>query len=99
MSDYESPKLPKGGRGKKAPYETKTLRVPVPCLDAINKVVATFHQTGSTEISNNCLTYDEAILEAEKIINSKMGNTKSAKNSIVKLLQVIYKHSLPLNFD
>ena len=99
MSDYESTKLPKGGRGKKAPYETKTLRVPVPCLESIEKVVTAFHQTGMTEIPNNCLTYDEAILEAEKILDSKIGKTKSAKQSIEKLLQVIYKHSLPLNFD
>jgi hypothetical protein len=99
MSDHEKPQLPKGGRGLRAPYETKTLRVPVPCLDTIEKVVATFHQNGSTEISNDCLTYDEAILEAEKILNTKMGQTKSAKQSIKKLLQVIYKHSLPLPLD
>jgi hypothetical protein len=99
MSDYDKPQLPKGGRGLRAPYETKTVRVPIPCLDAIDKVVATFHQNGSTEIDNDFLTYDEAILEAAKILNSKGNQTKSAKQSVEKLLQVIYKHSLPLPLD
>lgn len=99
MSDYKIPSLPKGGRGLKAPYETKTIRVPVPCLDAIEKVVAGYHETGKTEIEESTISYTDALLEAEKILNSKIGQTKSAKQSIEKLLQVIYKHSLPLPLD
>jgi hypothetical protein len=96
MSDYTKPQLPKGGRGLKAPYETKTIRVPVPCLDAINKLVTSYHETGKTEIEDSTLSYTDAVLEAEKILNSNIGKTKSAKKSLEKLLQVIYKLDLIL---
>lgn len=96
MSDYKIPSLPKGGRGLKAPYETKTIRVPVPCLESIEKLVAGYHETGKTEIEQSTISYTDAVLEAEKILNSKMGQTKSAKQSVEKLLQVIYGHDLTL---
>ena len=30
---------PKGGRGKKAPYDTKLARIPVPLAEQINQLV------------------------------------------------------------
>ena len=33
---------PKGGRGKKAPYETTQMRVPVPIKDQVNSLIAKF---------------------------------------------------------
>lgn len=34
--------IPKGGRGKKAPYETQQMRVPVPIKDQVNSLIAKF---------------------------------------------------------
>lgn len=91
MSDYENPRLPKGGRGKKAPYETKTIRVPVPCLEVITQIVNEYHLNGNVlQIGNNSIDRNQVMLEADKILNSSIGKTKSAKQAVKKLLQVIY---------
>ena len=34
--------IPKGGRGKKAPYETQQMRVPTPIKDQVNSLIAKF---------------------------------------------------------
>jgi len=34
--------IPKGGRGKKAPYETQQMRVPIPIKDEVNILIAKF---------------------------------------------------------
>ena len=34
--------VPKGGRGKKAPYETQQMRVPTPIKDQVNSLIAKF---------------------------------------------------------
>ena len=34
--------IPKGGRGKKAPYETTQMRVPIPIKDQVNSLIAKF---------------------------------------------------------
>jgi hypothetical protein len=89
---------PVGGRGKKAPYETKTLRVPLELLpefeDRINEYRAaviegvSVEQTVdvSTQKHSTLLEFTKAVEEAKRILKGK----RSAKVSLIKLLQVIY---------
>lgn len=96
MSDYENPKLPKGGRGKKAPYETQTVRVPVPCLESVQSIINDFRNTGNAEIKSDLIDKNNAIEIAHEILDSRIGRTKSAKQSMEKLLQVIYGEDITL---
>ncbi len=75
---------PVGGRGKKAGYETKLVRVPLPVLPEVEKAIADFRS--GIEVEQDRLSLDEALEAAKKILKSK----KSANESIKKLLQVLY---------
>jgi hypothetical protein len=91
MKDHENPKLPKGGRGKKAPYETQTVRVPLPCLESVQSIMDEFRTTGrSPKIGNDLIDKNEATRIAQEIYTSRIGRTKSAKQSLEKLLECIY---------
>jgi hypothetical protein len=74
---------PVGGRGKKAGYDTKLIRVPLPVVPGVEKAIEEF-RSGNSE--QGIVNYEEAIEAARKIVKSK----KSASESILKLLQVIY---------
>jgi hypothetical protein len=81
---------PVGGRGKKAGYETKLIRVPLPVVPGVEKAIEEFRMgNGEQEI----LSYEEAIEAARKIMRSK----KSASESLLKLLQVIYSTEIDKN--
>ncbi len=91
---------PIGGRGHKAQYKTKTIRIPVPIEPQVEKLSNIYRQAVSEGSWDNVegkellgsitpidrLTRDEAIEEAYKILKSR----KSAKISLEKLLQVLY---------
>ena len=91
---------PKGGRGKQAPYQTKTMRVPLPLVTNFENQINEFRdiaingidtQDNSSTLVLSRLNQDmidrnEAIEKAKKIIKQK----RNAKISLVKLLQVIY---------
>jgi hypothetical protein len=92
---------PVGGRGHKAPYTTKTIRIPVAIEPQVEKLTDIYRQAvsqgswddvegkellGSTTPIDR-LTRDEAIEEAYKILRGR----KSAKISLEKLLQVLYR--------
>jgi hypothetical protein len=89
---------PLGGRGKKAPYETKLLRVPVPIVQkveliiddyrnlVINGEVSEFEKYPNLAACVTPVSYSEALQRAREIIKSK----KSASDSLAKLLQVLY---------
>lgn len=79
----------KGGRGKKADYETKVIRVPLPIVSEVEKIIEDFHQGLSVNDSSEFKTLEESIVIASTILKSK----KSAKESIKKLLQVLYETS------
>ena len=82
---------PVGGRGLKAPYETKTIRVPVPVVEAVENVIDRYRGEGVVmDFCNSTLTAQEALKKARLIYKSREGRTKSAKSSMEKLLQVIY---------
>lgn len=95
---------PVGGRGHKAPYETKILRVPVPLVTDFEGMIE-YYRNGlamgidSEELMNRSiakrlgyteLKKPEALVEAKKILSSR----KSARQSLLKLLQVIYGNEI-----
>lgn len=96
MSDNK----PKGGRGIKAPYQTVVLRVPLPLLSRFESQIEEFREIAIngieddedpvtivlSRLGNDKLTRLEAIEKAKNILRQK----KSARISLLKLLQVIY---------
>lgn len=95
---------PVGGRGKKTPWETKVIRVPdllEADLDrAIKRLYEAYDQDNTLldpkfKISLEMVQANqvEVIQEAKKILRSR----KSARQSILKLLQVIYGDSITEN--
>jgi hypothetical protein len=60
---------PVGGRGKKAGYETKLMRVPLPVVPAIEKIVDDFRDGSENEPKQ--LSFDEALQAAKKIMKKK----------------------------
>lgn len=89
--------MPKGGRGLKAPYETCVMRIPVDLQPYVEEFVEEYRELKLNGIdpvdldkkfgSTKCqLGYGEARVKVEEILKQK----KSAKESIKKLLQVLY---------
>lgn len=81
--------LPKGGRGKKAPYDTRTVRIPVAVLAEVEAIAEQYRlsvlEGGEFKAGGNP-TLDEAIAIAKEVLKQK----RSAKQSVRKLLQVLY---------
>ena len=89
---------PLGGRGKKAPYETKNVRVPVPIIPKVEQMADDYRNLvingEESEFEKYphlaaCVTpvsYSEALQRAKEIVKSK----RSAVESLAKLLQVLY---------
>lgn len=63
--------IPKGGRGVKAPYSTKTLRVPSPLLPHFRKMIEAFHGVDSDYAVKEVPGLDRALLEARWILKKK----------------------------
>lgn len=81
----------KGGRGKKAPYETTHVRIPVPIKEIVEKLSADYKEGNPTELVN-AIPLDKALEEAKRIMRSK----KSAKVSMQNLLTAIYSVDVDL---
>lgn len=81
---------PTGGRGKKAPYETTHVRVPLPLKDHIDQLIEDYRLSiieGIDRPSSELIPLDEALLIAQKLLRAK-----TAKNeTVAKLLTGIYK--------
>jgi thymidylate synthase len=96
---------PLGGRGKKAPYETAVVRVPVDLISAIEDMVESYRisaikgeslqvsEKSKSVISVIGVTYQEVIQEVFKILRLK----KSASESISRLLKFIYDVNISAN--
>jgi hypothetical protein len=91
---------PIGGRGKKAPYNTVVMRIPEPLVEKVEKLVDWYRIAALEGIVTqddlrriepwkseySCLGKSVAILKAKEILKRK----QSAKQSLLKLLQVLY---------
>jgi hypothetical protein len=77
-----------GGRGKKAPYETTHVRIPVPIKDRV-EYLKELYLNDLLERSldeNKLVTLEDALLEAKNILKLK----QSARKSVLKLLTALY---------
>jgi len=81
---------PLGGRGKKAPYETTHMRIPVPLKADIEKLIENYRLSviDGIEIQDNSLiSVENAKLLTRKLIKAKV----SKIDTLIKLLTSIYR--------
>jgi hypothetical protein len=83
----------KGGRGVKAPYTSRTVRVPDPIREQVLKVIDSFYSEEVETKSSNVLETDEAIVKARQILIQNKTSKRSTQYCLEKLLQVIYSDS------
>ena len=77
--------VPKGGRGKKAPYETTQMRVPVPIKDQVSRLIAKFRG----EIINDLKT-DKNLFESvdNTQLSLELENLKSEIQNLKTTLEI-----------
>ena len=89
----------KGGRGKKADYETTHARIPVELKELVQSLSNDYKLTGKVpslepiSVPQHILTKEEAIALANRLVKSKKG----AKHCLEKLLTALY--SPPVTLD
>ena len=90
----------KGGRGKKADYETTHARIPVELKELVQSLSNDYKLTGKVpslepiSVTQHTLTKEEAIALANQLLKSKKGG---AKYCLEKLLTALY--SPPVTLD
>ena len=80
---------PLGGRGKKAPYETTHLRIPVPIKADIEKLIDNYRLS----VIDGIETHDNGLMSVEdaKLLTRKLIKSKTSKiDTLIKLLTSIY---------
>jgi hypothetical protein len=80
---------PLGGRGKKAPYETTHLRIPVPIKAEIEKLIDNYRLS----VIDGIETHDNGLMSIEdaKLLTRKLIKAKTSKiDTLIKLLTSIY---------
>jgi len=85
------------GRGYKNPWETATMRVPVPLFPLVRELVDQFVESGG-EIPNPPLPQANYLLtrqEAERLGEDLIKQRKSLKNALPILLDEIFGESPP----
>lgn len=86
----------KGGRGKKAPYESTHVRVPLPIKHEVESLIEKFK---NSEVTNEEKNIDSGFYDVEKAIDLArhiLSSKKSAKVSMQKLLTSIYNVDIDL---
>ena len=97
---------PKGGRGKKAPYETTHVRIPVALKPAVERAVGEFRelalngeidpefpisQAGELQIKKpEHNNLLPSLEEATQIAEKLLRQKKSARKTVEKLLEALY---------
>jgi hypothetical protein len=77
---------PTGGRGIKAPYATKIIRVPEPCVEQVTAIIEAFREGDSTQVEKPVTGY-ESIRDD---IDEWRKSSKVGKAKLENLLQLIY---------
>ncbi len=80
----------KGGRGVKAPYSSKVIRIPEPIMDDVERLLEDFYSGSENPLRNYSLDSARAIEQAREIIDQNKVIKRSTKYCLEKLLQVIY---------
>ena len=92
----------KGGRGKKAPYESVTVRVPVPIQEAVQEICDTYRDSLDVDVALAILSNSDvdslplSELESIELAQSILRSKKSAKWSMSRLLSGIYSKDIVL---
>lgn len=83
----------KGGRGKKAPYDSTHVRVPLPVKDEVDAIIERFRNGGriQQELVNK-YDLDRAIQLAHDVLKQK----KSARVTLSKFLSEMYGQDINL---
>ena len=80
---------PIGGRGKKAPYETTHLRIPIPIKPQIESMIEAYRLSvidGIDSPDSDLLPLGDAIELSKKLLKSKTAKS----DTLAKLLTAIY---------
>jgi hypothetical protein len=91
---------PIGGRGNKAPYDTVVMRVPSPLVAEFKDTIEIFYdhlnagmldpneisKSMAKSLGHSGMKKSDTLVKAKEILKAK----KSARQSVLKLLQVIY---------
>ena len=94
-----------GGRGKKAPYETTHVRVPLPLKDVVQAMIDNYrwtqHIPSVDDLTKKEVTiepcYEEIAIElAKSILEGNVKRKKSTKDCMEKLLSAIYSKEINL---
>lgn len=83
---------PVGGRGKRAPYENRPMRIPDPIRPQVEKLVTAFYENEHQDGASDLPDLETAIREARAILQAK----KSARASLQRLLSVLYETPIEL---
>jgi len=81
----------KGGRGVKAPYDSITMRVPMPIKDKVQQMVDDYRNNQDIN-SDEILDINTVVDLARDILSQK----KNAKTSLQKLIKSIYGKDVAL---
>jgi hypothetical protein len=84
---------PTGGRGNKAPYATKIVRVPEPVLEEVLQIIAAYRDGADREFSATASLEGKPVTSYEVIqdkIDEWRKSSKVGKAKLEKLLQLIY---------
>jgi hypothetical protein len=90
--------IPKGGRGHKAPYETATMRVPIPLHNRVEKLIEEYRSavlTGNpTDTLTNSSSTSEQVITREEVTSKLEALAKSKKKG-----KDFYKHIVEYLFE
>lgn len=79
-----------GGRGRKAPYTSSVVRVPSPILPQVEKLISEFYRLEDSPQDPQGLPKVLTREEAAAAAAVALGQKKSARVTVRKLLQVIF---------
>ena len=78
---------PKGGRGLKGPFETESVRVPVPVKGLVKEVANELYKTGGESVFTSA-SLETAEGHAREVLKGKKGAKQSMENLLKKLYGV-----------
>jgi hypothetical protein len=84
-----------GGRGKRAPYQTQTVRVPAPLVDLVMDLSEQYRETLTVPVmaSHHTPPLDSALETSKAILSQR----KNARITVEKLLTALYGEPVKLN--
>lgn len=84
---------PVGGRGNKAPYSSKIVRVPEPVLEKVTAIIEAYREEADSEFSATASRENKPVTAYSEIsdqVDQWRKETKVGKSKLENLLQLIY---------